>query len=109
MSRDFEIKGLDKLEKQLDQMAKNAEELGKKNTVTFSELFTDSFIKSHSKFSSFDELAVAGNFDVSSTEAFEAISDKDWNDWITQSTDFSNWTEMQQTAGLEFAKGQLGF
>ena len=109
MSRDFEFKGLDKLENQLDQMAQNAEQLGKRKTVKFSELFTNSFMNKHSKFSSFDEFAAAGNFDVSSTEAFEAIPDKDWNDWVAQSSDFSDWKEMQQTAGLEFAKGQLGF
>lgn len=109
MSNDFEIKGIDELTNQLDKMAKSADQLSKRKSVSFGELFTDSFMQKHSKFSSFEKFANAGGFDVSSSEAFEAIPDKEWNAWIATSSDLSDWKEMQQTAGLEFAKGQLGF
>jgi len=109
MSKDFEIKGIDALTNQLDQMAKNAEQLSKRKSVSFGELFTDSFMQKHSKFSSFEKFANAGGFDVSSTEAFEAIPDKEWDAWISKSSDLSDWENMQQTAGLEFTKNQLGF
>jgi len=109
MSKDFEIKGLDKLNNQLDRMAKKTESLSKKSSVSFEELFTDGFIKKHSKYSSFKEFAAAGGFDVSSADSFKAIPDKEWDVWIAQSSDLSGWQDMQQTAAVAFAKKQLGF
>ncbi len=71
----FKIDGLDKLQKQLKQMEKNAKELDKTTSVPFDELFTPSFMRKHSAFTTFDELLAAGNFSVDSQEDFEAIPD----------------------------------
>ena len=75
MSSSIKIKGLDKLEKQLKQMQKGAKELSRTKQVSFSELFTTSFMKKYTSFSSMDELLNAGGFKVESQEDFEAIPD----------------------------------
>ena len=108
MSSSIKIKGLDKLEKQLKQMQKGAKELSRTKQVSFSELFTTSFMKKYTSFSSMDELLNAGGFKVESQEDFEAIPDTELDRHIAATTKFKNWKDMLNEATTQYAAKKLG-
>jgi hypothetical protein len=109
LSSSIKIKGLDKLEKQLKQMQKGAKELSRTKQVSFSELFTTSFMKKYTSFSSMDELLNAGGFKVESQEDFEAIPDTELDRHIAATTKFKNWKDMLNEATTQYAAKKLGF
>lgn len=104
----IKITGLDKLEKQLKQMEKGARELERTKQVSFSELFTPSFMKKYTLFSSFDELLQSGGFKADSQEEFEAIPDVLFDNHIAAVTRFKNWEEMLGEATEQYALKKLG-
>ncbi len=104
----FKITGLDKLQKKLSDLQKNAEALDGEHQVSFSELFNSSFMQRYTNFASIEALIDAGGFQVETPEDFKAIPDDDWDKHIAKTTKFSNWQEMMNEAASEWAKNQLG-
>lgn len=109
MSSSIKIKGLDKLEKQLKQMEKGAKELSRTKQVSFGELFTASFMRKYTPFSSLDELLQAGGFKVESQEDFETIPDAKLDKHIAATTRFKSWEDMLSEATTQYAAKKLGF
>ena len=107
MSSSIKIKGLDKLEKQLKQMEKGAKELSRTKQVSFSELFTTSFMRKYTSFSTLDELLQAGGFKVESQEDFEAIPDAEFDKHIAATTRFKNWEDMLSEATTQYVAKKL--
>ena len=105
----IKIKGLDKLEKQLKQMQKGAKELSRTKQVSFGELFTTSFMKKYTSFSTMDELLNVGGFKVESQEDFEAIPDTEFDKHIAATTKFKTWEDMLSEATTQYAARKLGF
>ncbi len=105
----IKVKGLDKLEKELKQLQRNAEKLNQTKQVSFEELFTKSFMQKYTSFSSIDELLSAGGFSVETNEDFEAIPDKEFDEHIAASTKFDNWEDMLNEATSQYVSRQLGF
>jgi hypothetical protein len=108
MSSSINIKGLDKLEKHLKQMEKGAKELEGTNHVSFGELFTVSFMKKYTSFSTLDDLLKAGGFNVESEEDFESISDTEFDRHIAAATKFKSWEDMLNEATTQYAIKKLG-
>lgn len=108
MSSSIRIKGLDKLEKQLKQMEKGAKELSRTKHVSFGELFTTSFMKKYTSFSTLDDFLKAGGFDIESQEDFEAIPDTEFDRYIEATTKFKNWEDMLNEATTQYAVKKLG-
>jgi hypothetical protein len=105
----FEMKGFDKVQRRLDDMAKRAAELdGKQQAVSLSELLNDDFIAEYSSFSSFDDLLAASPFKVETKEDFEAIPDAEWDTYIGANTSFESWEDMQRQAASEYLVKQIG-
>lgn len=104
----IKITGLDKLEKQLKQMQKGAKELSRTKNVSFGELFTPSFMRKYTSFSSMDELLNAGGFKVESQEDFENIPDNEFDKHIAANTKFKNWEDMLSEATSQYAARKLG-
>lgn len=104
----FKITGLDKLQKKLNNLQRNAEALDGEHQVPFSELFNSSFMQRYTNFASIEALIDAGGFKVETPEDFKAIPDDDWEKHIAKTTNFSNWQEMMNEAASEWAKNQLG-
>lgn len=104
----FKVTGFDKLEKQLKQMEKGAEELSKTKQVSFGELFTTSFMRKYTSFSTIDELFATGGFKVDSQEDFEAIPDDKLDKYIASSTKFKNWEDMLSEATSQYVAKKLG-
>lgn len=100
--------GFDDLEKQLQKMADGAEELSKTDSIPLTELFTPSFMRKCSSFSSFDDFLSAGNFDADTQEAFEAIPEEPFNEYISSVTPFKTWDDMLQEATNQYISKKLG-
>jgi hypothetical protein len=105
----FEINGLDEIQKTLNDMQRKAEALNGEHKVSFSELFTTSFMQDNTNFATIDALIEAGGFKVETMDDFKAIPDELWDEHIAKTTKFANWHEMMEEAGAEWAKTQLGF
>ncbi|MFZ8764777.1 hypothetical protein [Enterococcus diestrammenae] len=105
----FKMNGFDELSNKLNKMNKGVEEVNKRGEVSFGELFTDSFMRSHTKFSKLDKFFEASGFDVSSSEAFSAIPDEEIDAFTAQNSEFDSWEEMLSTAGQEYILKKMGF
>lgn len=105
----FEIEGLDKLEKKLDDMQRAAKEIEQGEEVPFDVLFNQTFMSNNTQFSSFDEILEAGNFVVNSPEDFEAIPEDDFDKHIAKTTQFDTWGDMLNSAATDYAAKKLGF
>lgn len=97
------------MSKDLNKLKESAKELERTKQVSFGELFTESFMKKYTRFSSLDEFFKAGNFVVESQEDFENIPDDEFNKHIKATTKFADWKEMIQEAGNQYALRKLGF
>ncbi len=91
----------------LKKLSKNLEDLGNKKSITLDELMNDNFVSSHSKYKNFDELLSNSPFTVETVEDFKAIPDDEWDNYISQNTDYGSWSEMQVKAFEYYAKEQI--
>lgn len=105
----LDITGFDDLEKQLKQMQRAAKELEGTHEISFEKLFTKSFMKKYTNYSTFDELLDAGNFVVNSQEDLEAIPPDEFDKHISQCTRFDTWEDMLGEATQFFVSIKLGF
>jgi len=106
---DFEIKGMEELKKQLDDLAQRAERLDGTHSIPVPELLTPSFLAGCSKFASVDEMFQASGFKIESAEDFEAIPKSELDAFIKNNTSFAGWQQMLEAAGAAWTKQQLGF
>lgn len=90
-------------------MQQKASELEKGQELQLNELFTDSFMKKNTKFSSLDEMLDKSPFTIETQQDFESIPDDLWDDFVRENSKFFNWEEMQQEAANIYVAKQLGF
>jgi hypothetical protein len=96
------------LDKKLDELKRRAEELQGQWEVPLSDLMPPSFIAKCSAFSSLEQLFDASPFEIRNTDDFRAISDDQWDAFISENTSFSTWREMQDAAVQKWTRRQLG-
>lgn len=104
----LKIEGLDKLQKQLKNLARKAEQLDGKHTVPVKELLTNKFILKHTSFSTAEELFEASGFKVETQEDFAKIPDKEWDEYIRANSSFENWQDMLGAAAQVWTVSKLG-
>lgn len=104
----FKITGLKEFRKKLEDLERKADALHGKHEIPFTELFTASFMKRYTDYATMEALIEAGGFKVETTENFKAIPDGEWDEHVAKATRFTNWQEMMEQAGAEWAKRQLG-
>lgn len=105
----FKMKGLDKLEKQLKQMERNAKELNGSKNIPLSQLFPASFMKKYTSFSSVDDLFEAGGFKIDSQSDFDALPSDKLDKHIAATTKFRSWEDMLGEATSQYVASKLGF
>lgn len=91
----------------LNELAQNLEQLSQRSDVSSEELFNAEFMAQHTQSTRFSEFVRAGGFVFDSAEDFKAIPDDAFDEHVHQSTDFSNWHEMQSAAARAWARKQL--
>jgi len=104
----IKVTGLDKLKKNLRELAKKAEALDGKHAVPLPSLLTPAFVQSCSSFQNVDEMFEASGFKIESPEDFKAIPDEEWDKFIAKTTSYDNWKEMLAAATRIWTKSQLG-
>lgn len=95
---------LDRLAENLEKNAEKSEQ--KLGMVSFTDLFTPSFMSTYTQFANFGELLTVGKFNVNSLEDFMALLNNDFDVFIKKKTKFKNWDEMQSTAVSDYFKKQ---
>lgn len=104
---DFKIEGLDELNRNLQELQRQAENLS--GPVKFDDLFPPEFMRRYTNVKSIDELLAASGRTINSTEDFEAIPGDEWDRVVSTNTQFANWEEMKARAGEAYAVRRLGF
>lgn len=95
MKFDFEIKGLDKLLKEMKKLERK---------VKLTELLTDSFIRNNSNYSSLQNMVDSFSGEIDSEKGFES---KEWDEFVRTQSKFNSWEEMLQAAHDEWVKKKL--
>ncbi|MBQ8824168.1 MAG: hypothetical protein IJZ64_02945 [Ruminococcus sp.] len=103
----IKITGLNKIQKDLNNLQRNAERLSKKKSLSFNELFTSKFMRRNTKFSSIDALLNDCGYGQLSQEEFKSIPQKELDVKISERTKFNSWQEMLNAAGAEYVSSQL--
>lgn len=107
-----ETTGLDRLQRRLRQMEAGARRLHGRHQVRLDELLHPRFMSRHTQFGSLEEMLEKSDWTVESVEDFEAIPDGPWDAYVRETTRFSNWREMRESAAREWmrnkAKKELG-
>lgn len=93
------------------KVKKNLEEIKNLESIPITKLFTSSFMKKHTDVNSFEEFILKSDLvdpDKPITQkVFEAIPDKEMDEYVTKQTSFSSWEEMLGTATTENIKNRL--
>lgn len=97
----FEMKGLEELSKNLDNLTKKLEPL-KEQEVSFNELFPSTFMMKYTQFKTINEMVEKSPFKVESGADFKNIPDKEWDNYVKEKTSFQSWNEMMSKAGKEY-------
>ena len=106
---EFDISGLEELQKRLEDLDKGAERLDGEHKVPFNEIFPPSFMKQYTTFKSIEKMLKASGYTIESAEDFDAIPDTAWDSFVRQRTKFDSWSDMIAKAGEEWTAKKLGF
>lgn len=104
MKFDFEIKGLDNLQREIKKLERKGKSIGGKRQVKLTELLTDSFIRNNSDYNSLQNMVDSFPREIDSEKDFES---KEWNEFIRTKSKFNSWEEMLQAAHGEWVKKEL--
>lgn len=105
----FQSKGLDEVKRRLKSLRQNCQELGEgEEQVSLTELFTEEFMTTYTRFRSFEEMLSSAGYEVNSVEDFEKIRKRGFDAFISANTPFSTLEEMMGKAAEIWTKRRLG-
>lgn len=102
-----EIKGFKELEENLDILREQLEALGEERRVTFSELFPEDFMATHSDFESIEEFFNESPWEIETNADFKRIPESKFDAYVDKHTGFSNWDAMLSAAAREWVSRQV--
>lgn len=100
----YEINGLSDFQKKIEKLGQFSES---KHSVPLSELFSDAFMKSNTRFENCDDFFKSAN--ISTKEQLEAMPEEQMDKFVAKNTSFSSWQEMLTAASSEYVFRQAGF
>lgn len=96
----FKTEGFDELEKELKRLERNvskpAEEFN--GDVGLEKLLDADFIKKHTKFDNADSWLTAGGFTFETQEEYDNLDENELDSYVRNSSDFSSWQAMLESA-----------
>ena len=98
-------------DRQLRELQRRARELGRKDKVSWADLFTTDFLRHHTRFQSLRDMqakAEAHDFRFATQEDIDNIPGPEWESFVRRHTDFRSFQEMLNSAGTEYAARELG-
>jgi len=96
---DNESENFEKVINRIDKLQGNSE-------IRFKDLFTDDFMIEYTNFDNINQMFRESNFKIRNGEDFDNIPEKELNDFIDKTTEFSNWDEMIEKAIIKWVKMQ---
>lgn len=105
----LKIEGLDRLQKDLKNLANKAKSLDGTDKVPVSELLNSAFLRKYTRVSSFSELVEKSGFDVKSEADLKAVPDDAWDAHIRSISSFASWDAMLSKALEQWTAKKLGF
>ncbi|MFS1663321.1 hypothetical protein [Streptococcus sp. zg-JUN1979] len=99
------LKGLDKLEKQLTNLAKTS----KSQEFSFDEVFTKQFMVKNTSFENIHDFLLASPEHISTPEEFDNSDETILDNFVSEQTKFNSWEEMLGTGVEELFAKKLGF
>ncbi|TKX69257.1 hypothetical protein [Halorubrum sp. SP9] len=100
--------GIDEAIDELEELRASAEKMDGENEMAITDLFPPRFMTQYSEYEDFGEFIEDSPWTVESADDFEGIPEDEWDDYVRENTTFDGWENMQETAGSEWAKRQLG-
>ena len=91
----------------LKKLSSNLEELGKKKSLSLSELMPTDFISKYSQYENVDKLFEQSGFNLKAQSDFSAIPENEMDKFISKNTSFISWLEMQKKAIEVFTQKQI--
>ena len=104
----FSVTGIDEFEKELKTISNKAEKFGKKKQHSYNKVFNSTFLKKHTKFSSFKKMMEASNFDCSTQEKFDSIPKEDLDKFIQSISRYRSFDNMLKAASEDYLVKELG-
>lgn len=104
----LKIQGLDKLQRQLNNLSRRAGALNGTHSVQHDQMLTPAFMAKHTGFRDVDTFFGAGGFTVNSRADLEAIPDDQLDEWVRRNSKFGSWKQMLEAAGAQWVTSQLG-
>jgi len=104
MKFNFEIKGLDKLQKKIKKLERKVKSIEGKRQVKLTELLTDSFIRNNSDYNSIQNMVDSFPREIDSEKDFDS---KEWDEFVRTKSKFNSWGKMLQAAHGEWVKKKL--
>ena len=104
----YEVNDLDDFERKLDKMTKAAEELDEQGSVSFKELFCDTFMTKYTKYTTIEEFVEASGCDFSLNE-FNVTDKKALDLFVKNNSSFNKWAAMESEAVGDYLARKLGF
>lgn len=93
----------------IDDLGNFFNNLQKEDSLSFDELFTESFMEKHTKgkYKTYEEFFKNGGFNISVKEEFDTIPEKELDKYVKNTTDFKNWQDMIDEAGNDAIQRRL--
>ncbi|KAB7704905.1 hypothetical protein F9802_15175 [Bacillus aerolatus] len=101
-------RGFKEFGKKLKQLEQSVQEIQGTNTVSFSELFPDTFMQRFSDFQSIQEMFDQSPFTIKNNGDLDSIPSDEWDKYVSGKTRFNSWTLMQERALSEWTARKLG-
>jgi hypothetical protein len=101
------ISGLDKLQRQLDDLQRKVEKASGTHHVLIDELLTPDFMMRFTNFVSAEVMFESSGFKIDSLEDLESIPGAEWDAFIATNTQFATWEELMGMAGTEYIQRRL--
>jgi hypothetical protein len=102
----FKMTGIEEVRRSLETLQKRAQIL--KGPVPFDELFPPEFMRQYTDFKTMDDMLGGYSPPISSIEEFDQVPDAAWNAYVTKTTQFQSWDEMQSVAARAYIQRRLG-
>lgn len=105
----FKIKGMDKFEREIKQLSKNAQAVSGTHKYSFDEIFSEKFMRENSNFSSIEDFLKSSPENISTAEELEKADETILDTFVLNQTKFSSWKEMLAEAQKALLISHLGF
>lgn len=98
---EIKIEGVDEAIKDLKGLENKTKKI--KECLSFNELFNGRFMKKYTKYDDFGDFVAGSKLILEDTtviteEIFKAIPDKEFDEYISKTTDFKSWAHMREVA-----------